>query len=59
MRKLTTGQARELAAMRKIHSGGAAGRPRSTQRCPCGVMTRARANKRRHVCYATPDARKK
>jgi hypothetical protein len=28
------------------------GRPRSEDRCPCGVMTRARAEKRNHRCQA-------
>ena len=53
MRKLTTEQARQMAAQRKTHSGGAAGRPvgwRKGPRCPCGAMTLDRAAKRRHVC---------
>ena len=38
------------SAQRKTHSGGKDGRPRSADRCPCGVMTKARAAQRRHVC---------
>jgi len=53
MHKLTTRQARAMSAARKTHSGGRVpgpGRPRSDERCPCGVMTAARAAKRRHRC---------
>jgi hypothetical protein len=53
MRKLTTRQARAMAAQRKTHSGGAAGRPRDPHRCPCGIMTKYRAARRRHVCHVT------
>jgi len=43
------------AAGRKggLNSGGArpgAGRPRKSDRCPCGEMTAARAAARRHAC---------
>jgi hypothetical protein len=33
------------------------GRPRSAKRCPCGAMTRERAQKRKHVC--SPPSRVK
>lgn len=47
---------RRASLSRKTFSGGSggsrpgAGGPRSTDRCPCGVMTRARAEARRHKC---------
>jgi hypothetical protein len=37
-------------ALRKVHSGGKDGRPPDTSRCPCGEMTRDRAQKRNHKC---------
>lgn len=56
---LTRDQARSLRAaisskMRKVHSGGKAGRPKSP-RCPCGAMTLAKVQKlqlegKPHVC---------
>jgi hypothetical protein len=50
MRNLTTRQARAMARKRKTHGAGYNGRrPRSTDRCPCGTMTRYRALRRRHV----------
>ena len=39
--------ARMLASFRKTNRGG---RPRSKDRCPCGLMTRARAENRGHKC---------
>lgn len=39
------------AAMRDTYGAGP-GRPKSTDRCPCGLMTRERAEKRKHVCVA-------
>jgi hypothetical protein len=39
--------ARMLASFRKHKRGG---RPKSEDRCPCGVMTRARAERRKHKC---------
>jgi len=45
-----------INGLRKTRSGGAggprpgAGRPPSPDRCTCGLMTRARAIKRRHQC---------
>jgi|GEM_PF-4046011 len=55
MRTLTTRQARQMAAQRKRYGAGS-GRPPGAlsdkPRCPCGVMTRDRARKRRHVCEA-------
>ena len=32
------------------------GRPRSADRCPCGIMTKARAAKRNHRCQAVEPA---
>lgn len=55
MRKLTTRQARAMSAARKTHSGGRVpgpGRPKSTFRCHCGLMTTRRALKRGHKCGA-------
>jgi hypothetical protein len=44
-------QIRRAASLaRKTFSGGADGRPKIADRCPCGSMTRARAEKRRHRC---------
>ena len=49
-RKLTTEQARDMAALRKHCRGG---RPRSRKkRCPCGLMTARRARANRHRCVA-------
>lgn len=31
------------------------GRPRSTERCDCGEMTKTRAQKRGHVCEAKEE----
>ena len=40
-----------MAAKRATKSGGRnGGRPRTADRCPCGEMTRARAEKRGHRC---------
>jgi len=41
-RKLSTRAARKMAAARKTFGAGP-GRPRKTERCPCAVMTLARA----------------
>jgi len=51
---------RKASLSRKTFSGGTnggsggprtgAGRPRSNERCPCGAMTRVRANTRGHHC---------
>ena len=50
MMKLTTKQARALAAKRKTYGAGP-GRPRSRQpRCRCGAMTQKRAQARGHKC---------
>lgn len=49
----TTIAAQRKASMRKVHSGGAGGRPRSkAPRCACGAMTAKRAKVRGHVCVA-------
>jgi hypothetical protein len=54
-RKLTKSDARKMAAARKTKSGGRnGGRPRVDSRCPCGAMTAARAEKRRHRCSRMP-----
>jgi hypothetical protein len=37
------------AGRRQTHAPGP-GRPRTAQRCPCGLMTTARAAQRRHQC---------
>lgn len=48
--------AQALAAMRKTHAGGKGpGRPRDPVRCACGIMTAARAEKRRHKCELVLD----
>lgn len=49
-------RALELRALRKTH-GKSTGRRRSKDRCPCGVMTRQRAEKRRHKCVALEVAK--
>lgn len=41
--------ARRRAAKRKTYGAGT-GRPRSTDLCACGEMTRERATARRHTC---------
>ena len=61
---LTRDQARKLRAalsskIRKVHSGGKAGRPKSP-RCPCGAMTLAKVQKLQlegnpHVCVFRGD----
>lgn len=38
---------------RQTHSGG---RPKSADRCPCGIMTAARAAARKHVCSVGENA---
>jgi hypothetical protein len=49
-------RSRIMKARRKkggdYYTGG--GRPPEKDRCPCGEMTRARAEKRRHVCSPMP-----
>jgi len=35
------------------------GRPLVEDRCPCGLMTRTRAEKRKHKCVAPKRTRKK
>lgn len=45
-----------LQALRKTKSGGRnGGRPLVKERCPCGLMTKARAEKRNHRC-PTPSS---
>lgn len=39
--------------LRKTRAGG---RPRSTERCPCGAMTAARAAARNHQCQPSAIA---
>jgi hypothetical protein len=48
--KGTTKAERSEFGRRAATQGG--GRPRSTDRCPCGALTRARAAKRNHRCQA-------
>jgi hypothetical protein len=43
--------ARLSSAMRETFGAGS-GRPRATERCPCGAMTKKRALLRNHVCEA-------
>lgn len=38
--------------------GAGTGRPKSKDRCPCGVMTKDRATKRNHVCSAPPKRKR-
>jgi hypothetical protein len=38
------------AVMGKLLSASGSGRPRSTERCACGQMTRRRAEARGHKC---------
>lgn len=47
-----------LQALRKTKSGGRnGGRPFAKERCPCGLMTKARADKRNHRCdSSTPPS---
>ncbi len=56
--KLTPFERRKIGqaaqALRKT-SGAGPGRPRKVDRCPCGLMTKARAEARRHKCKA-PEA---
>jgi len=35
-------------------AGQLGGRPASEDRCPCGLMTRARAEQRKHKCADLP-----
>lgn len=46
-KKTRTRFARYVSSHKKIHAGG---RPPSTDRCPCGLYTRARAAQRNHRC---------
>lgn len=50
----TLSEKRSRASLsRKTHSGGRVpgpGRPRKPDRCPCGLMTRKRAEARGHRC---------
>ena len=39
------------SAMGRLHRE-VSGRPKNPDRCLCGAMTKARAEKRRHVCTA-------
>lgn len=47
-----------LSAKRKTRAGGRnGGAPRSADRCPCGAMTKRRAEQRNHRCHPeTPPA---
>lgn len=47
--ELKTLWGRATSGRRKTHGAGT-GRPRSTERCPCGVMTKKRAELRGHKC---------
>jgi hypothetical protein len=48
--------AKSLTAIRRAASlarktyGAGSGRPKIADRCPCGAMSRTRAEKRRHRC---------
>jgi hypothetical protein len=54
---LTSEWGRRRSARGKVHSGG---RGRwIADRCPCGKMTRARAEKRNHKCIAPAGAKLK
>lgn len=50
--KLVTSAAARLNALK---GRGKSGRPASTERCPCGLMTADRAAKRGHQCEAPSD----
>jgi hypothetical protein len=50
--KLKQEWARRTQAQRETFGAGT-GRPRSTERCPCGEMTAKRAQARGHHCKAT------
>lgn len=41
---------RAEAAKQRKKFGAGSGRPKSPDRCPCGAMTRERAEKRGHRC---------
>jgi hypothetical protein len=48
---------KKRAAFGKYVSSHGAGRPRESEdRCPCGEMTRERAEKRNHRCQATDQS---
>ena len=38
--------------LKRVNRTPGTGRPRSEDRCPCGMFTRARAEQRNHVCTA-------
>jgi hypothetical protein len=48
-KKARTEFSRYIASHKTTFAGG---RPRSTDRCPCGAMTSARAAQRNHRCEA-------
>ena len=49
--------AAERTAFAKFVASHGAGRPRSTDRCPCGLLTRATARKRNHRCSAPEEGK--
>ena len=54
-RKLTSRQARAMAAKRKTYAGG---RPPVGPRCACGKMSAKRAAQMRHRCQEETDVQK-
>jgi len=43
----------QIASRMRGTFGAGPGRPRTVTRCPCGAMSVARAEKKRHVCFPT------
>jgi hypothetical protein len=47
---LIKAEAARLSSAMQENFGAGTGRPRSTERCPCGAMTLQHAAARKHVC---------